>query len=358
MKTVVMQFIAKVIAALLVSLAFSSCAVEVGNPHPDKGPKKAQVDLDLRTSGEFQYESIDLNVKAYSLISTEEVANTISFSNSTDFILTPDSLGRKLDLLTSSTSKQGRYSQVRLVFESPDIGIVKINGRELPLSLPDNRRTLDVDREFDLKLGEKTRIVLLFDLGKLIQENKASNGELVSYVVSATKLESEVANEPITEEQEETASEPDSEFRFYRLLVKAVNKDRQAFIRDLHFSMNGDWAENTISDSQGTIGNVGVTVSESSYDDNDRGWKALTSGNKWKSAKVFNDGLPANGVGEYIQFEFAQPVEIDGYEFRGDGGDNCAAVYEMQQSSDAQTWTVISGSEGTLEACSLVNFQW
>jgi len=339
----------------------AGCAVEVGNPHPDRDSgKKASIDVSILSEENLSFDRIGLNITGFGFISQEQADNNVSFSVRESIVLAKNDPKEAQSILSSTTTAQGNFDTIRINFSRRGVGEIQNGTQIFPIQLEAGRTYLDVPLKFQLTPGQKTNVTLGFNSKNLLEEFRDSEGQLISYTFKS-EFGTEVASETITESAPETNREENIvRARSYRLTVLEVNAERQVFIRNLRLSMNDEWQNNDFSSSSGRIGVNAVTVQESSTQRSNYGWKALKD-DTWKSANSSFDSATRRALapeGEYIQFDFAQPVIIDGIEFRGDGGDNCANLYQVERLNALDQWEAIPGSVSEMEACSLVNITW
>ena len=354
---------------LILAMLFHGCAIEVGNPHPVE-PEKAGVKLDLEAEGSLPVDEVSLNLVGVKLIRKDAETENISFAASKQLSIAKGSETDAVELHKGSTNVTGNYSKVRLYFDKSEFGSVEIAGNIYPLTLTQQESFFDIAIDFSLKSGELTKIKLSLEAGKVVQAVTDSSGEVTGYQMSS-EMNAEAENE-VDSSLDETTTEA---YTQYRIAIKQVNDGDQVNVRKLMLQVNDVWLKADTGDMKDVLNDGPVTSPTpfklGVYDFNitassnpDDAYKAFDPGGlfagAWKSDEVFDpqNGVHAAGQAEYLTFRFAQAVEINGYEFSSDGGDNCALQYEMQVTSNDSDWFTIPGSQSALEACELVNVNW
>lgn len=352
-----MQLIYIWLGYILSSALFMGCAVEVGNPHPDQDKeKKASIDVSILGEGGINFDSMNLNLVGFSLFSQDKPENSVIFSVRQSIVLEKTDLNKPKSILKGTTTTYGDYDTIRLNFSRQGIGEISVDSQSFPIQTESGNRYVDIPLKFKLKPGNKTKITLGFR-DNLLQEFRDTNGQIVSYTFRPD-FAPNVAEEELADDSEEDSKSTLSSS--YRLTILEINdNDRQVQVRRLRLKIANEWQVNDISRREGTIGNYSVTIEESSADGIKYGWRALTGGT-WESDKrTFNaDGTVIRPEGEYIQFNFAQPVAIEGIEFEGDDKEKCASLYQMERLNAKGLWEVVPGSVGEMIACSRVNISW
>ncbi|MFW7380769.1 MAG: hypothetical protein ACOH5I_18285 [Oligoflexus sp.] len=350
----------RLLFALAFTLTSGNCAVEVGNPHPDRdaGTQKASVDVSIINEQAFNYDSVGLNIVGFGLVSQQNPENTVTFSARKSVVIVNTDVNQSKRILYSTTPATGKYDTIRVLFSRSGVGEIKSGEQVFPIEIEGESNFIDVPVNFELLSGKRTKIKLGFNSTNLLEEFRNSDGQLVSYTFKS-QFDTDVDSENI-EVGEEDPGEENKLFRSYRLTVLEVNDDRQVNIRRLKLMINNEWQTNEFKTANGLIGMYTATISESSSDSSNYGWKAL-SGGAWQSANRTFDGdsRQANDPeGEYVQFDFALPVSMEGIEFSGDGNEKCAVLYRIDRMNAQGQWETVPETVSETEACSTVNMTW